>query len=50
MLKKYERGVITYKHTSLISRCKHICDSEQIFLLGISLYLTALMKINARRK
>ena len=32
MLKKYERGVITYKHNSLISRCKHICDSEYISL------------------
>ena len=32
MLKKYERGVITYKHNSLISRCKHICDSEHISL------------------
>ena len=32
MLKKYERGVITYKHNSLISHCKHICDSEHISL------------------
>ena len=32
MLKKYERGVITYKHNSLISRSKHICDSEHISL------------------
>ena len=30
--KKYEQGVITYKHNSFISRCKHICDSEQISL------------------
>ena len=32
MQKKYESGVITYKHNSFISRCKHICDSEQISL------------------
>ena len=32
MLKKYERGVITYKRNSVISRCKHICDSEHISL------------------
>ena len=32
MLKKYERGVITNKHSSHRSRCKHICDSEHISL------------------
>ena len=29
---KYERHVITNKHNSLISCCKHICDSEHISL------------------
>ena len=28
----YKRGVITYKHNSLIYRCKHICDFEYISL------------------